>query len=65
MTEEGACVHRVRCFSVTYQPERVVGDFSALVDADAALEACSVATTIPVGFSLAPRAKAQALRFPW
>jgi hypothetical protein len=65
MTEEGACVHQVRCSSVTYRPERAVGDFLALVDADAALEACSVVTAISVGFSLAPRAKAQALRFPW
>jgi hypothetical protein len=37
---------------------------SALLDTDAALEACSAPAAISVGPSLAPRAKAQAFRFP-
>jgi hypothetical protein len=65
MTEEGACVHQVCCSSVACRPERTVGDFLGLVDADASLVACSVVTSISVGFLLASRAKAQALRFPW
>jgi hypothetical protein len=65
MTKEGACVHQVRCSSVTYRPERAMADFPVLVDADAALEARNVVTAISVGFSPASRAKASALRFPW
>jgi hypothetical protein len=65
MTKEGACVHQVRCFSVTYRPERPVRDSSNLVDANAALEACSVVAGISVGFPLAPRPKAHAFRSSW
>jgi dUTPase len=65
MAEEGACVHQVRRSSVACRRERAVGNLLGLVDADAALVACSVVTSISVGFSLASRAKAQALRFPW
>lgn len=52
--------------SITYGPERAVGDSAALVEAaDAPHEACTAVTAISVSFSVSSRTNAQASRLPW